>query len=222
MEETNLKLDYNLGFFSDTMNRVILRDYPHRLKDFLESFSSNQFKCKIWLCEELRSILDRKKEHYTPKKVIILGSWYGNIIVPLLINNFPEIEEIQLVDMDDDALTISRKFLQHYRSEVKIGWTHDDVNFMDFDDKYTNICINTSCEHMYPMSSIEFSNDKDVIYALQTNDMKLVREHVSCVESAEEFAVQAGIEKIYFKGDKNLKMSAGKERFNRYMVIGKR
>ena len=49
MEETNLKLDTNLGFFSDTMNRIILREYPHRIKDFLESFSSNQYASKMWL-----------------------------------------------------------------------------------------------------------------------------------------------------------------------------
>ena len=222
MEETSLKIDVDLGLFSDTMNRVLLREYQHRLKDFLESFSSNQFKCKIWLCEELRAVLDKKKDHYTPKKVMILGSWYGNIIVPLLINNFPEIEEIHLVDMDEDALAISRKFMVHYREQVKIQWTKDDVNFMDFSKIYTNICINTSCEHMYPMSAVRFQNDDDVIYALQTNNMKDRREHISCVDSAKEFVEQADLKRTYFEGRKKLMKAGGKESYERYTIIGKR
>ena len=226
VEETSLKLDYNIGVFTDTLYRVIAKDprgpFYHRLHDFCKSFSDNQHICKIWLCEELRKILDAKKDHYTAKKVMILGSWYGNIIVPLLINNFPEIEEINLVDMDEDALAISRKFMQHYRDQIKISWTHDDVNFMRFDNLYTNICINTSCEHMYPMSSVHFENDEDVIYALQTNNMKDIREHVSCVESAKEFVKQAELKRTYFEGKKQLYKAGGKEKYERYLIIGKR
>ena len=125
--------------------------------------------------------------------------------------------------MDEDVIKLSRKFLyDDYSDKVKLTWMVDDVNFMDFTDTYTNICINTSCEHMYYMSSIQFKNDKDVIYALQSNDLHEIREHVNCVNSADELAEQANLSKTYFRGDKNLKRASGTETFNRYMVIGKR
>jgi len=222
MEETNLKLDTNLGFFSDTMNRIILREYPHRIKDFLESFSSNQYASKMWLCEELKLILDRKKNHLIAKKIIILGSWYGTVIVPLIINNLPEIEEIQLIDMDEDALAISRKFLHHYRSDIKISWSCEDINFIEFEDRYTNICINTSCEHMFPMESVAFKNDKDVIYVLQSNNMNNIREHVNCVIDSKELMQQAGINISYYYGDRTYKQAGGTSNYSRFMVIGKR
>lgn len=222
MEETNLKLDTNLGFFSDTMNRIILREYPHRIKDFLESFSSNQYASKIWLCEELKKVLNDKKNHFTAKKIIILGSWYGTVIIPLIINNFSDVEEIQLIDMDEDALAISRKFLQHYRSDIKLSWSCEDINFIEFEDKYTNVCINTSCEHMFPMESVSFQNDHDVIYVLQSNDMDEIREHVNCVKNSKELEQQAGIDISYYYGKRNYKRAGGEKSYKRFMVIGKR
>lgn len=223
MDEIKLRHDFDVGKFGDVMYRLIIKDYPHKVKDFVESILSNQIRCKEWLVTELKRTLDKKKENFEAKKVIILGAWYGNIIVPLLVKNIPEIESITLVDMDEDAMKLSRKFLyDEYHEKVNLTWLVDDVNFMDFDKMYFNICINTSCEHMYPMSSIEFKNDKDVIYALQSNDMEDIREHVSCVTSAQELADQANLSKTYFKGDKELKKSSGQETFNRYMVIGKR
>lgn len=223
MEEIKLKHDFNVGKFGDVMHRIIIKDYPHRTKDFVESILSNQIRCKEWLVQELKFALEKKAHEFTPKKVIILGSWYGNVIVPLIVKNIPGIEHIILIDMDEDVIKLSRKFLyDDYSDKVKLTWMVDDVNFMDFTDTYTNICINTSCEHMYYMSSIQFKNDEHVIYALQSNDLHEIREHVNCVNSADELAAQANLSKTYFRGDKNLKRSGGSETFNRYMVIGKR
>ena len=213
-----IKFNYDLGLFGDTMHRVIMRNYPHRAGDFVESFLSNQVNCKIWLMEELVKVLERKKDHLNITRVTVLGSWYGNIIVPLLVDNIPSLKEIDLIDMDEDALIISRKFLSGY--DVKINYMHEDLNFHEFDEHYTNIVINTSCEHMFPMDSISFANDKDVIYVLQSNDMTSVREHVNCVDSAEELAEQANIT-TYFAGKKKLNGS-NNIWYQRFMVIGKR
>ena len=213
-----IKFNYDLGLFGDTMHRVIMRDYPHRAGDFVESFLSNQVNCKLWLIEELVKVLNKKKNDLTVKRVTVLGSWYGNIIVPLLIDNIPSLKEIDLIDMDEDALIISRKFLSGY--DVKINYMHEDLNFHEFDNHYTNVVINTSCEHMFPMDSISFANDKDVVYVLQSNDMTSVREHVNCVTSAEELSEQANLN-TYFSGRKKL-IGTNKNKYKRFMVIGKR
>tara|TARA_B100000085_G_C18547597_1_gene514561 strand:- start:69 stop:734 length:666 start_codon:yes stop_codon:yes gene_type:complete len=219
MQMGETKFYYDLGLFGDTLNRVILREYPHRTKDFINSFLSNQINCKIWLIEELTKILERKKDHFIVKRVTVLGSWYGNIIVPLLIDNIPTLQEIDLIDMDEDALAISRKFLSHYN--FKINYMHKDINFEEFENHYTNVVINTSCEHMVPMDSIIFKNDGDVIYALQSNNMSDIREHVNCVNSEISLAIQANVNRAYYCGEKRL-IGKNSKKYTRFMVIGKR
>ena len=222
MQMEEIKFNYNLGNFGDTMNRVILRDYPHKTKDFVESFLSNQIRCKTWLVQNLASKLAEKKDHFNPTRITILGSWYGNVIVPLIIEYMPYITEIDLVDMDEDTLLIARKFMMFTgQDKVKINYMCEDINFMEFDDFRTDIVINTSCEHMFPMSSVSFKNDNDVVYALQSNDMVDVREHVNCVQSESELAEQANLSILYYSGSKNLKGSESTY-YNRFMVIGKR
>ena len=110
---------YDLGLFGDTLNRIVLREYPHRLKDFINSFSGNQVACKKWLVEQLLLVL-KERPDLPIKKITILGSWYGNVIVPLLIDNVKGIEDIHLIDMDEDALDIGRKFLGRKYKNVNI------------------------------------------------------------------------------------------------------
>jgi hypothetical protein len=219
-----IKFNYDIGAFGDTLNRVILRDYPHRVKDFTNSFISNQIRCKVWLVKELKKILDAKD--IKPKRVTVLGAWYGYVIAQLLVDYIDGIEQIDLIDMDEDALLIGRKFIQfsNMSKNVKINYINEDINFFEFDSFYTQVVINTSCEHMYPMNCITFQNDNDVIYCLQSNDMEEIREHVNCVKSVEELAKQSAIDKIYYRGTHDLKASVDSKRdtFKRFMIIGKR
>ncbi len=222
MEEpkVEIKFNYDLGLFGDILNRVVLREYPHRLKDFINSFSGNQVTCKKWLIEQLLIVLNQRPDLST-KKITILGSWYGNVLVPLLVDNIKGIEDIQLIDMDEDALDIGRKFLNRKYNNVNINYLKEDINFTDFSERYTNICINTSCEHMLPMSSISFKNDEHVLYILQSNNMKYEREHVNCVKDYYELIEQSTITKPYYYSRLKLKGRNNKE-YKRFMVIGKR
>ena len=103
MQVEEIKFNYDLGLFGDTLKRIVLKEYPHRLKDFVDSFSHNQVMCKKWLVSELIEVLNQKSEAQR-SKITILGSWYGNIIVPLLVDNIEGIEDIQLIDMDESTL----------------------------------------------------------------------------------------------------------------------
>jgi len=220
MRVEEIKFDYDLGLFGDTLKRVVLRQYPHRVKDFVNSFSHNQVHCKKWLVSELKKIITKKQE-LKVDKITILGSWYGNIIVPLLVDNINGIKDIQLIDMDEDALDIGRKFLTRKYKNTNIHYFKEDVNFTDFSEWHTNICINTSCEHMVPMSSVSFKDDKHVLYILQSNNMKDEREHVNCVEDYYELIKQSAITKPYYYSRLKLKGRNNKE-YKRFMVIGKR
>ena len=220
MQVEEIKFNYDLGVFGDTLKRIVLKEYPHRLTDFIDSFSNNQVTCKKWLVLELLKILKNKPDFIT-KKITILGSWYGNVLVPLLVDNIKGLENINLIDMDEDALDIGRKFLGRKYNGVTINYLKEDINFTDFSTKYTNICINTSCEHMLPMDSISFQNDDNVLYVLQSNDMKNIREHVNCVNSNEEFIKQASLSRTYYHGKKRLE-AQNKKKYWRFMIIGRR
>ena len=222
MEEpkVEIKFNYDLGLFGDTLNRVVLREYPHRLKDFINSFSGNQVTCKKWLIEQLLLVL-KDRPNISTRKITVLGSWYGNVLVPLIVDNIKGVEDIQLIDMDEDALDIGRKFLGRKYNNVDINYIEDDVNFSEFENHYTNIVINTSCEHMIPMNSFNFKNDKDVLYVLQSNDMFGVREHVNCVKDTDEFIKQSGLSKTYYHGKKRL-IGQDQEKYWRFMIIGRR
>ena len=220
MPKVEIKFNYDLGLFGDTLNRIVLREYPHRLKDFINSFSGNQVTCKKWLVEQLLFVLKDRPE-LPIKKITILGSWYGNVLVPLLVDNIKGIKDIHLIDMDEDALDIGRKFLGREYKGVNLNYLKEDINFTDYSERYTNICINTSCEHMLPMSSISFNNDKQVLYILQSNNMKSEREHVNCVEDYHELIKQSSITKPYYYSRLKLNGKDNRE-YKRFMVIGKR
>jgi hypothetical protein len=123
--------------------------------------------------------------------------------------------------MDEDALDIGRKFLGRNYNGVNINYIKEDINFTDYSERYTNICINTSCEHMFPMSSISFINDDHVLYILQSNNMKDEREHVNCVDDYHELIKQSAITKPYYYSRLKLNGRNNKE-YKRFMVIGKR
>ena len=60
MQVEEIKFNYDLGVFGDTLKRIVLKEYPHRLIDFIDSFSNNQVICKKWLVLELLKILKKK------------------------------------------------------------------------------------------------------------------------------------------------------------------
>jgi len=68
--KVEIKFNYDLGLFGDTLNRIVLREYPHRLKDFINSFSGNQVVCKKWLVSELLTIINKKPD--LPRKKITI------------------------------------------------------------------------------------------------------------------------------------------------------
>lgn len=212
-------VDLDLGLHSEILRRVILKEYPHRLDDFIRSFDKNQIECKKWLVEEL--IKTRRLDDRKNLKVTIFGSWYGNIIVPFLIKNISNIREVELIDMDSEAIAISRKIHSKSYCETQIKYTIIDINFFDFSDYYTNILINTSCEHMAPMNNFHFRNEEDIIFCLQSNNMFDLREHVNCVNSENELLEQSDIFNPFFAGKKKFVGQKGKE-YERYLIIGRR
>lgn len=158
--------------------QLVMAKFPHRSKDFIKSYSENQLSAKSWLVEhaKLQFISDNKD-----KEIWILGSWYGTILVPLLQKEFPNCR-IHLVDYDEENLIIAKIIHSNIQTHCL------DVTF-DLPEIKTDIIINTSCEHMYPMKHIPMKG-----YCFyQSNNFRDDSAHINCVESKEEFAEQSGI-----------------------------
>jgi hypothetical protein len=80
-----------------------------------------------------------------------------------------------------------------------------------------DLIINTSCEHMFPMTRFyslnKFKNYP--LYVLQSTDDEQWDDHINCVSSPDELIEQAKITEVLYSGKRELDNG-----MKRFMVIG--
>lgn len=187
-----------MKFQIDEYTAKALKKYPHRVKDIVQSFDYKQVQCKKWLYDELMNI-----GIPDPRVIYVAGSWYGNILVPYLLDIFPN-TPIRLHDLDEEVTKISRNIYFENNKLVK----SDAINCSEFE--YHNFVVNTSCEHMQPLKC-----RPNTYVVLQSNNYTEIEDHINCVESADELAHQYNVKEIYYKGELEF------EKYTRFMVIGR-
>ena len=190
---------------------------PYLLKRVLDSMNRSQLESKLWIVNELSELM------LFPKSVALLGGWYANYIVPLLIEH--GVEFIHNFEIDEDAKTIGYKFNKTYKDKKQ--YKCDIVNTM-FDSVWNkqkktepvfDFIINTSCEHMFPMRRFRELNKNlsgNPIYVLQSTNEDKYEDHINCVSGPEELAEQAELINVVYSGTKVLDNG-----MNRFMVIGR-
>tara|TARA_B100000073_G_scaffold126260_1_gene103300 strand:+ start:627 stop:1265 length:639 start_codon:yes stop_codon:yes gene_type:complete len=188
---------------------------PYLLKRVTDSMNRSQLESKLWVVRELSELM------LFPKSVVILGGWYANFMAPLLFQH--GVSYITNFDLDPDVKRISYKFNKSHKDDETYKCYLTNVMFEPvFNIKYKSkpdMIINTSCEHMFPMTRFKklnrgFSND--VIYVLQSTNEDKYEDHINCVNGPEELAEQAEFVDIMYSGTK--KLDNGMDRF---MVIGR-
>lgn len=178
--------------------------------EIFDSFSENQFQEKNKLLESIENldILDVDSE------VIIFGSWFGSILIPLLS---PKVRKISAIDLDENAGKIAKNqlFFDYRNIDFIVG----DIFTKDL-KRYntTKLFINTSCEHMLPMKDWPFwqHTDKEAYFAFISNNMRYIEGHVNCVDSIEEFKIQLPHHFTYLHEDE-----IEEERGTKYLLVGK-
>ena len=169
-------MDVDLKLFKNIMNEA------RHNSDLLDSYSPNQFKSKEVLINHVNSlnILDDKSE------IIILGSWYGSILIPA----FKQVKRITAIDLNKDIISVAKnRIFSHYKN---IDFITSDV----FDkNRYgriqnANLIINTSCEHMKSMKELKALENSKSYFAFQSNNMYNIPTHNNCVDNIEEFKEQ--------------------------------
>ena len=148
--------------------------------DLLDSYSPNQFKSKERLIDLIKNLNTEFQD------VVILGCWYGSILIPAL----KESKRITGIDIDDKVISIAKNRL--FKNWKNVDLITSDVFSKDRFGriKNTNLIINTACEHMKPMKELEALSESKSYFAFQSNNMYNIEDHINCVSTIEEFKEQ--------------------------------
>ena len=134
----------------------INHEMPWKNEDFRKSLNPNSMEAAIWLVEKLLKHIDNEKK----LNITVLNSWLGFPLVPLLCENL-NVEKINLIDVDNDALELSKVFNRHYREEgVDLNHINWDVPFAfhDINAMESDVVISMCAETMYPLKELTTAN----------------------------------------------------------------
>ena len=173
----------------------------------LDSYSPNQFKSKENLLKHVYML------PLTKPNIVILGSWFGSILVPSLANSA---NHISCVDVDNRVIKIAKNRL--FGMYKNITWYNKDVWNEEYWHKIreADLIINTSCEHMANMSSLLPLKQSNAYFAFQSNNMYNIETHINCVSDLNEF-----IKQLPIKARVLIKDKVEDDRGTRFTLIGK-
>ena len=175
--------------------------------DLIDSYSYNQFKSKENLLKHIDDL-----QLYQPN-IVILGCWFGSILVPALTE---KADRITCIDIDDRVIGVGKCRL--FTMYDNISWLTRDV----WDErvfhriKNADLIINTSCEHMPSMSELPPLYKSNAYFAFQSNNMYNIPTHINCVASIEEFYSQLPHNATIIEEDE-----VEDDRGTRFTLIGK-
>lgn len=216
--------DIDFSFLDNVFS--VIKDKPNLEHDLLDSFSSNQFASKTALINAVNNYTALGQD----STIVIWGSWYGSILVPMLAN---QVKKIICIDLDNEPLQIAKNRL--FPEYKNVEYICDDV-FNSYKKSYidTNLIINTSCEHMPPMKEWKWFGagalEKDIdsavfrtpklssncYFAFQSNNMFGIEGHVNCVNSISEFK-----EQLPERAEVLYQEEVEDTRGTRYMLVGR-
>ena len=157
---------------------IIENKMPNKLADFRQSLSENNMEASVWLVEELKKYLEEYYAKNGNLRVLILNSWLGIPMVPLLCENL-DVSQIHLVDLDEESIELSKIFHKHYAQDKFVNIRHWNLD-IPFEFENLNkieadvvICIHT--EQMYPLQEL---NGKNASSSLRSAELKRGRGNV--------------------------------------------
>jgi len=189
-----------IGKFSDALF-ALHKNNISNLDNFVESFRTNQIKSKNWLVEELANT----KTSFD--KVLVVGSWNGILLYELMKQEC-DVGWFDFLDIDKMTHIHRDVYFSINNMEKNYNSLHiDATEYSDFSSY--DLIINTSCEHMKPLPPVH-----GPLYALQSNNYRSIKEHINCVDTANQLKEQYQLSQTAYKG--HLKF----DNYTRFMVIG--
>jgi hypothetical protein len=200
------------------MIKWVRDNHPTQLERLLDSLSPNQIICKKWLIESLDDVvipLDNNGQF----RVEIIGGWFGYPLIQMLKEKYPNIREIDIFEIDQFAC----RAINHYNKLFEydnVRIFHQDY-FIYQETRRTHMIINTSCEHMWDMSTNKefYESPERTLLVLQSNNKRDEPDHINCIDHPKELVAQADMDQVW--GGMKVMKSGEKEFYNRYMAMGK-
>lgn len=181
--------------------------------DFCNALNSKQLSSKLWLLDEAARHLGR-----SIGAMMVLGGWHG--VLSALFLNDPrfDIGHITSVDLDPAcepvATLLNRRFARAGRFQAQTADMYL-LNYARLADQPASLVVNTSCEHIPDLRRWLALLPKGQQVILQSNDYRVIPEHIACVSSADELADLAGLPDVAFKG------ALASKNYTRFMIIGR-
>ena len=185
------------------------RRYPDKIKEYIQSVSPKQLWCKKWL---IRKLIEVPRDF---ENIHLYGGWFGYPIIDYLDKNY-KIKSLLNIDFDRTATRTCNRFSEFYFMHNYVKSLYADVSQVSGDFKNIDLVINTSSEHMPDLPELikNKSYNETCVFAIQSNNMFHLEEHVNCVNSADELVKKSKLSQVLYSG----KMMF--DNYERYMVIG--
>lgn len=186
----------------------------------IDSFSDGQIQSKIWLCEELETVVETHPKVFSdPLKISVLAGWSGILPFLLFARGRLNIHRIDLFDVSFIATSTSKIINDSWKYQKRFFSHTMDINKINFNIVDSNIWINTSVEHFDDDSWWKTIPSGSVVI-LQGNNMNH-EEHVRKFHSPEDLKdMFAPWSEVYYLGGLDFDYEA--LAFTRYMIIAKK
>jgi hypothetical protein len=186
---------------------LLNQKYPDRVSDFANSFSQTQQVSKEWLI----SLID--PHVHDPKRILILGGWYGTYLLPILLTKYKP-ERIVFNDIDPVCCDV----VNHAFGGLGVHTVCNDViaNVVRYNTEPFDLIINTSCEHMDDMTGLVNVN-QECVYAFQSANNTNDPGHINPSTSGLELFKKSGMVTSLYSGSINVRSDK-----KRIVAIGKR
>ena len=187
--------------------------------DTHESFYHGLVKSKIWLCEELETVIYR--EYLNKPTMHILGCWDNLLAFMLLTRKSKFYNEIHGYDINPEAISNANKVCDMWKYESPKVYNHiQDVNNYDFSANNNSIFINCSIDQM---DNNNWYNSISIgsLVCVQTTDMidpEFPWYIKQTTNSLDELIIKFNLSKLLYSGE--IYIPYKENGFNRYMIIG--
>jgi hypothetical protein len=174
------------------------------------AISEVQVRSKLWLLDELGPLV--RSEGLA---INVLGGWCG--VLPWLAKVTGQLPSAEWtsIDFDPEACSLGqRAFGESVPGMRFLCQDIYDLDYRELAGHKASVIINTICEHISDVPKWRSLLPKGTLTVLQSNNYRCCPDHINCVDSAEELANDANLERVLFCG--TLPMTL----FTRYMVIG--
>jgi hypothetical protein len=184
-----------------------------------ESFYHGLIKSKLWLCEELETVIVR--EYLNESNLHILGCW-DNLLAFMLLTRKPELySTVYGYDINPEAIYNANKVCDMWKYELPKVYNYiQDVNDYDYSIHTNSIFINCSIDQMDSNKWYDTVPDNSLV-CVQTTDMtdpEFPWYIKQTTNSVDELIDKFKLSKLLYSGEK--RMPYKEIGFNRYMIIG--